>query len=78
MYGLANINTHLPNILQGLTAVKSIVCDVPQGKERVMVTIKMDKLISLQMMPFIIFLIFQNYSSDYALYSVCDSNNYAP
>ncbi|KAH0897823.1 LOW QUALITY PROTEIN: hypothetical protein HID58_047391, partial [Brassica napus] len=67
MYGLANINTHLPNILQGLTAVKSIVCDVPQGKERVMVMIKMDKLISLQMMPFIIFLIFQNYSSDYAL-----------
>nr|VDD23026.1 unnamed protein product [Brassica oleracea] len=44
MYGLANINTHLPNILQGLTAVKSIVCDVPQGKERVMVTIKMDKM----------------------------------
>lgn len=32
MYGLAYINTHLPDILQGLTPVKSIVCDVPQGK----------------------------------------------
>lgn len=51
----------LSDILGELTAVKCTVCDVPEGKEHVVrVTIKMDKLISLHMISFIIFLIFQN------------------
>ncbi|KAF8096726.1 hypothetical protein N665_0303s0049 [Sinapis alba] len=42
LYALANTNTQLPDVIGELIAVKSTVSDNPQGRERVMATIKID------------------------------------
>ncbi|CAN6850258.1 unnamed protein product, partial [Brassica oleracea] len=42
LIGLANTNTQLPNILGEILSVKSTVCDPPEEKNRVMVTLKLD------------------------------------
>ncbi|CAF1741609.1 unnamed protein product [Brassica oleracea var. botrytis] len=44
LIGLANTNTQLPDII-GLS-VKSTVCDPPEEKNRVMVTLKLDRLVA--------------------------------
>uniref|UniRef100_A0A0D3AV88 Uncharacterized protein n=1 Tax=Brassica oleracea var. oleracea TaxID=109376 RepID=A0A0D3AV88_BRAOL len=47
LLGLANTNTLLPDIVGEITAVKSTVTDPSQNNNRLMATIKMDKLLVL-------------------------------
>ncbi|CAN7102682.1 unnamed protein product [Brassica rapa subsp. narinosa] len=42
LIGLANSNTQLPDIIGEILSVKSTVCDPPEEKNRVMVTLKLD------------------------------------
>ncbi|XP_013633187.1 PREDICTED: uncharacterized protein LOC106338849 [Brassica oleracea var. oleracea] len=42
LIGLANTNTQLPDIIGEILSVKSTVCDPPEEKNRVMVTLKLD------------------------------------
>ncbi|XP_013713774.1 uncharacterized protein LOC106417529 [Brassica napus] len=42
LIGLANTNTQLPDIIGEILSVKSTVCDPPEKKNRVMVTLKLD------------------------------------
>ncbi|CAN6823506.1 unnamed protein product [Brassica oleracea] len=44
LIGLANTNTQLPDIIGEILSVKSTVCDPPEEKNRVMVTLKLDRL----------------------------------
>nr|VDD42959.1 unnamed protein product [Brassica oleracea] len=46
LIGLANTNTQLPDIIGEILSVKSTVCDPPEEKNRVMVTLKLDRLIA--------------------------------
>ncbi|KAF3523995.1 hypothetical protein F2Q69_00048761 [Brassica cretica] len=43
LIGLANTNTQLPDIIGEILCVKSTVCDPPEEKNRVMVTLKLDR-----------------------------------
>ncbi|CAF2098069.1 unnamed protein product [Brassica rapa] len=43
LIGLANTNTQLPDIIGEILSVKSTVCDPPEEKNRVMVTLKLDR-----------------------------------
>ncbi|CAF1926906.1 hypothetical protein YC2023_058202 [Brassica napus] len=42
LIGLANTNTQLPDIIGEILSVKSTVCDPPEEKNRVIVTLKLD------------------------------------
>ncbi|CAN6860940.1 unnamed protein product [Brassica oleracea] len=42
LIGLANTNTQLPDIIGEILSVKSTVCDPPEEKNRVMVTLKLE------------------------------------
>ncbi|CAF2149917.1 unnamed protein product [Brassica napus] len=42
LIGLANTNTQLPDIIGEILSVRSTVCDPPEEKNRVMVTLKLD------------------------------------
>ncbi|XP_013617411.1 PREDICTED: uncharacterized protein LOC106323912 [Brassica oleracea var. oleracea] len=42
LIGLANTNTQLPDIIGEIVSVKSTVCDPPEEKNRVMVTLKLE------------------------------------
>ncbi|CAG7890306.1 unnamed protein product [Brassica rapa] len=46
LIGLANTNTQLPDIIGEILSVKSTVCDPPEEKNRVMVTLKLERLIA--------------------------------
>ncbi|KAG2270108.1 hypothetical protein Bca52824_064663 [Brassica carinata] len=46
LLGLANTNTQLPDIIGEILGVKSTVTDPPEEKNRVMVTIEMDRLVA--------------------------------
>ncbi|KAL0802493.1 hypothetical protein Bca101_057669 [Brassica carinata] len=43
LIGLANTNTQLPDIMGEIVGVKSTVCDPPEEKNHVMVTMKLDR-----------------------------------
>ncbi|CAG7864718.1 unnamed protein product [Brassica rapa] len=42
LIGLANTNTQLPDIIGEILSVRSTICDPPEEKNRVMVTLKLD------------------------------------
>ncbi|CAN7000207.1 unnamed protein product [Brassica oleracea var. botrytis] len=46
LIGLANTNTQLPDIIGEIVSVKSTVCDPPEEKNRVMVTLKLERLLA--------------------------------
>ncbi|KAF2605921.1 hypothetical protein F2Q68_00044771 [Brassica cretica] len=46
LIGLANTNTQLPDIIGEILSVKSTVCDPPEEKNRVMVTLKLDRYLT--------------------------------
>ncbi|CAN6830855.1 unnamed protein product [Brassica oleracea] len=52
LIGLANTNTQLPDIIGEILSVKSTVCDPPEEKNRVMVTLKLDSFFDSQAVAF--------------------------
>ncbi|CAN7013013.1 unnamed protein product [Brassica rapa subsp. trilocularis] len=54
LIGLANTNTQLPDIIGEILSVKSTVCDPPEEKNRVMVTLKLESHEKKHMKQFLI------------------------
>ncbi|CDY46865.1 BnaC01g27690D [Brassica napus] len=52
LVGLANTNTHLPDIIGEIVLVKSTVSDPPEDKNRVMVTVKLENDVSVTLSLF--------------------------
>ncbi|KAF3555327.1 hypothetical protein F2Q69_00012014 [Brassica cretica] len=52
LVGLANTNSHLPDVIGEITAVKSTVCEPPEDKNRVMVTVRLENDVSVTLSLF--------------------------
>ncbi|CAN6826901.1 unnamed protein product [Brassica oleracea] len=52
LVGLANTNSHLPDVIGEITAVKSTVCEPPKDKNRVMVTVRLENDVSVTLSLF--------------------------
>ncbi|KAF3578141.1 hypothetical protein DY000_02030184 [Brassica cretica] len=52
LVGLANTNSHLPDVIGEITTVKSTVCEPPEDKNRVMVTVRLENDVSVTLSLF--------------------------
>ncbi|CDY20201.1 BnaC09g30380D [Brassica napus] len=77
LIGLANTNTQLPDIICEILSVKSTVCDPPEEKNRVMVTLKLERLVARDLIRGGVMLPAQNAVKNYSGLSLHSRVEYA-